>query len=364
MPSVQKRGSRWYAWIRTPGFRSGKKSFALHRSVTTRKAAERIAAELQDDWDAKNGARPGSPHPSETGWIDLATRVLVEKHQAASEASRRDWIPNLRVFVEDFTDHVGDVPIASITPGICRQFQHEKIRSGANPSTLRKKESFISSIFERAVQDAIIPTNPWARVKRTPEPSSKRQPLTADEFEHLIATAPADRAFRYLFLAFTGCRPGEAYRATWADVDFRAARIRLPNSMKGRTSGKAQFRHVDLLERLLLVMQARRGAPGEAIFPSRHNWLREFKADCRDAGIAPHVVYDLRHSFGTWCAYLDLSSYRIQRMMDHSSERTSARYLHLADGTGTVPRGFMEFVSKMSARAVEWSPEIERDEAV
>lgn len=358
MASIEKRGSRWSVWIRTPGIGSGKRRITLHPSIRTRAAAEAIARELQNEWDATIGQQPGSPAASAIGWIDFASRDLAERISRATPSSKRNWIPNLRIFIERFTDFVGDVALESIEPRTCRAYQSRRIADGAGASTLRKEVSHLSSIFNRALQDGLIARNPWALIRKPPEPSSRSRPFTADEAERLFAAAPAERSFRYLFLAFTGCRPNEAQRLRWRDVDFQSGKLRLPNSEKGRTARKERYREVFLATRLFREMARRRGQPGELIFPARNNWLRNLRLDCARAGIEPHTIVEFRHAFGTWCAYLEISSHRLRLLMDHApGGKTTDRYLHVANGAGTVPQGFPEIVTKSSPKAVEWSPE-------
>lgn len=357
MASIEKRGSRWSVWIRTPGMKSGKRRIALPPSIKSKTAAQAEAKRLQKQYDDATGPHAASRTPSDVAWVDFAGEFIARKHAAAPRGSRRNWIPNLTAFAARFTEFIGDVPIRSITEHHCRAYQASRLADGANASTLRKEVSFLAAVMAAAHKERILPANPWADIRRPAEPPSRLHFVTADEFERLVRVAPPARRLRYTVLALTGCRQNEALRLRWQDVDFAAGTLRCPNSEKGQASSREAWRIVPLVARATVELRAHRGPGPDLIFPHHRNWVRELEKDCARAGARRHVINEFRHAFGTWCAFLNISAFYLKRWMGHASEKSTNRYINIAGGSpGTVPQGFPEIVTKLSPPAIEWQP--------
>lgn len=342
MASVAKKGQRLYA-ILYPG--NGRQKWVpLPVSVTSKKSAQRIANELQDEIDrTRLGLAPLSGSKSTGTFKDFAAAVIAEEYEQASEKRRLGWIPNLTIYASRFAEFAKDAALSSITIEDCRRYQAARISSKTSASTVKKEIIFIARVFRRALDHGAIVRNPWDSLKRPTERHSQENPPTPAEFTALLAASDGDHAFRYLFLAMTGARRSEARRVTWADVDFDGATCRIENASKGPGSRLPRFRYVPIYAPLLKAMKASRGAPGDPIFPVRHGWLRALAADCKAAGIRRLTLKDMRHAFGTWSAFIEVSPYELMAQMGHADLKTTMRYIHLAAGLrGGVPKGFGE----------------------
>lgn len=213
----------------------------------------------------------------------------------------------------------------------CREYVYKRKENSANDSTLRKEMSFLSRVFARAVEDGQIEKNPWASVKKPSEPKGRPHFLSVGDAGKLLAAAPPDRRFRYLFLIYTGVRKGEALAVTWKDVDLSAWLIRITNSKKGGGQ-KSFYRVLPVAETLRGDLQARRGSDSERVFPLEHNWTRDLKIDLKAAGLGHCRIHDLRHTYGSWLAQGGVSLHKIRDLMGHASVTTTERYAYLLPG--------------------------------
>src|SRR5258706_7813884 len=99
------------------------------------------------------------------------------------------------------------------------------------------------SIFEIAIEEGYLKSNPAKAVSRVPVPSKQLHFPTQEQFHEManhIATSgaaqAADCANLFRFLAFSGVRINEAKNVTWADVHFekRLLQVRVTKNGKPR----------------------------------------------------------------------------------------------------------------------------------
>lgn len=89
--------------------------------------------------------------------------------------------------------------------------------------SIRHYLSFLSAVMSYAVELGLIPTNPCREIRVTGAPKSERKCYSLAEVQHLLCTleeAPPVRRLFVMFLAYTGCRKGEALGLEWQDIDF------------------------------------------------------------------------------------------------------------------------------------------------
>jgi integrase len=180
------------------------------------------------------------------------------------------------------------------------------------------RERFFSEGEIAAISDAL---NEYGAVKRNSPPHARSA----------IASA---NLIRWIML--TGCRPGEAMKAKWSEVDEQPGFWIKPSShTKQKKTHKLALSPpaIEFLDRL----RVDRGDGVEWIFPGqkpgRH--LMSY-SECWDfvrerAGVPADRAYDLRHSFASFGAAGGLSLEIIGRLLGHTKASTTQRYAHLAD---------------------------------
>lgn len=94
--------------------------------------------------------------------------------------------------------------------------------------------SAIVTLFNHAIDDDDLPIarNPFRKLSHRSKGRADQAPPTVDEFDVLLASCSALKAYAPMmraltrFAAFTLMRPGELYELEWADIDFDKMRIR------------------------------------------------------------------------------------------------------------------------------------------
>jgi integrase len=229
---------------------------------------------------------------------------------------------------------LGRVRVRELHRGTIKAFLIEKRAGGLGKNSVRLIRAAFSAMLSSAVDDAIIAANPALRLGLKLRGQPDR--LTAVERQQTIRPmSDADRAafleavervtptYADLFhlLADTGARPGEAFALRLSDIDFDARRLQVERAWSaGRIeSTKTGLRRlVDLTDRLLRRLRRlqrerqaealRRGSAqvSEWVFctdagtPLDESRVRKaFAKALAAAGLPPHRVYDLRHTFAS-----------------------------------------------------------------
>jgi integrase len=329
---VQKRGSKWSAVLWD---RAAKKKVwqTLPASIRSKRDAEAAMRQMQDAIDRQAAGLPNAQR-SAPAWDLIAGEILGEIKIRNGKA----WHQPCKAFVGRFLSYTGICPAEGVTAQTCREYAMARQQDGANPYTLRKELSFLKRVFARAVDDGWIAENPWKGVTLPREPKEPPRFLSRDEADDLLAVAPPERRFRYLFLIATGARKSEALRVTWEDIDIDNATLRIRNAAKGG-GPRYPVRVVPLSGAILDALRVRQSAPKATVLEHPNNWPRDLAKDVKAANAAravkrlpeiEHVrIHDLRHTFGSWLAQAGISLHRIRDLMGHASVTTTEQYAHL-----------------------------------
>jgi len=128
------------------------------------------------------------------------------------------------------------------------------IKNGLKASSVYSVHAILYQLFENAVMDGIIRSNPTRNamkvVKRTNNADSdKRHALTVEEQERFVNYVYSTKRYRKLAPLFTvllgtGLRISEALGLTWKDCDFNQNLIRIDHSLlyKPNEDGKYEYR--------------------------------------------------------------------------------------------------------------------------
>lgn len=113
---------------------------------------------------------------------------------------------------------IGSRPIGQIKPVECQVILNAC--AGMSYSHVNKLRQELSFVFESAVDNQIIPTNPAKKLKMPTYNKGKRRSITDEERKHLYAVFERDPAFLlFILILKCGCRPEEAINLTGKDID-------------------------------------------------------------------------------------------------------------------------------------------------
>lgn len=170
--------------------------------------------------------------------------------------------------------------------------------------------------------------------RRKPE---KRLPVVLDgsEIKQLFAVTTNLKHRALLMTTYSaGLRVSETAHLKVCDVDSKRMQLRIAQG-KGKKDRYASLSPVTLN---LLRDYWRQYRPFSWLFPGRlpespistRSIQKVFKDAKRKAGIKkPATVHTLRHSFATHLLEAGTDIYRVQKLMGHTSPKTTAIYIHL-----------------------------------
>lgn len=167
-----------------------------------------------------------------------------------------------------------------------------------------ERETLIQ-IFDYALREGLILDNPVLVVPRRKQPKPQIIIPTKAQFRALLEKmraepCAAEAADLVEFLAYSGCRLGEATAMTWGEVNFELHNFTVTGGAAGTKNHEA--RTVPLfppLERLLSAMRdalPRPPQPTERIF-SIGSAKKAIATGCRKAGLLNFTHHSFRHFF-------------------------------------------------------------------
>jgi len=269
----------------------------------------------------------------------------------------------------------GDMPLDTITRDDIKTFAYrmleegrvkpKKLSDGKFDNTLSRSSiagmaRALSAIFNHAIEDGIITSNPAQRPSRYIRGGDRREAidiLTPEEGRHFLDAAKEKHARFYPLFAtalFTGMRQGELLALQWGDVDWTGKFIEVRRAnweghLSSPKSGKG--RRVDLSDSLAgILKEHRKKLTTEALKTGRElsNWVfpslegtmfdaanlrKTFSSSLKHVGIRQIRFHDLRHTFASWLIGAGESlAYVRDQLGHHSIQITVDTYGHLIPG--------------------------------
>jgi integrase len=279
--------------------------------------------------------------------LDLAERYKAEHLPRKSKQSQHDD----GVMVGHILRKLGaDRRVADVHHGDIVAL-HRAITDSGHPVLANRTVSCASRMFSLALKPMAGEDRPWRDqaqgnpckgIERNQEQAKERF-LSPAEIAAVVGgldaygrTSAAD-CIRLILL--TGCRPGEAMFATWAQFDAQPGFwIKPAATTKQRKEHRLPLSAPAL--QLIADLRARHRSelePGDYVFPGQRagqplQQLRTcWDAVCKRAGLRDARIYDLRHTFAALGAGGGLGLPIIGRLLGHTQSRTTQRYAHLAD---------------------------------
>jgi integrase len=140
-------------------------------------------------------------------------------------------------FLEFLPERRRVASVASISPGEIQRFHDGEFRDGKSGKYVETELVIISSLFNTALNQAIISANPVKAVKRIQSFSEERVPFSGDQIRDLLAVADDQWRGAILISAHHGLRLGDCTSLTWANVDLQNKTLTFEDQ---KTSAKKQ----------------------------------------------------------------------------------------------------------------------------
>ena len=199
----------------------------------------------------------------------------------------------------------------------------------------------LRSVFEDALNDDLIPFDPFERIalskllKQTATPSEyKVDPFNAAERAKLIQFARPDERPMVTFWLETGLRPGELQALRWSRVDLAARKMRINENQVERTvkapKTDAGTRTMDLSPAAVAALELQHQITGDA---GEHVWLNprkgvawETDAQIRKtlwlpllarSGVTYRNPYQCRHTYASALLTAGANPYYVASQLGH-----------------------------------------------
>lgn len=189
-----------------------------------------------------------------------------------------------------------------------------------------------------AVEWEFLDKNPADKIPLFKEDNKRERYLTEEEQERLLASIRVEKnrtiALMVLFLLSTGARRGEAFTATWDNID-------IPNKVwriSANNSKSKKVRAVPLNETAIQVLETVPRVEGSPyVFTSarsksgQFNDIKKSWTRIRErAGLPDLRLHDLRHQYASLLVNGGRSLYEVQAILGHSDPTITMRYAHLS----------------------------------
>lgn len=263
-------------------------------------------------------------------------------------------------YERNIKEHIGKMLLSKVKPIHCQHVLN-CMRTTYRESTIYQARITLFNMFQKAVDNDILLTNPVKRIEMPRAKASKPiRVLTISEQRAFLDVAYGTSNYnQFAFLLQTGLRTGEMVALKWSDIDFDKNSISITKSMEYRHStgewrvgppkSKSGYREIPMTaecRRILLnqkmklkelktinlqfadmVFLCRKGEPTKN---SAYDTTLFKLAD--KAGIERFSMHTLRHTYATRCIEGGMKPKTLQTLLGHSNiSITMNLYVHITD---------------------------------
>jgi len=246
---------------------------------------------------------------------------------------------------------IGKMHIADVRTSHAREYVLSFFDDGFSASTARLNKAVLCNAFQRAVEDDVIPKNPFLfRVVDISDGAKKREALTSEEQEAFLSAVTDEKWLDLaVVLLHTGVRIGEALAIREDDIDFKRRILRIEHQVMHRNGevllappkSKSGERDIPIDDAVILALKralkrvsesntnrfvfvTANGKPPQAsrvnvvfnTYVRRYNDAHKKKLP----HITPHV---LRHTFCTNMSAAGMNIKILQYVMGHADSSTT-----------------------------------------
>ncbi|MGB7748747.1 MAG: site-specific integrase [Verrucomicrobiia bacterium] len=227
----------------------------------------------------------------------------------------------------------------------------------ASPSAFNNTVGTFRAVLDIAVEAGARYDNPAIHIKRKKIRQKQLQLPSQKQFVELITTIRkgdggwAERCADLVeFLAYSGCRKGEAARVNGRDCDFEKGEVTVLGDPATGTKNWG-IRRVPMIPDMRRLLERLKKERGEVQFLSNpimlvHECQGAIDTACKKLGIARFTHHDLRHLFATRCIESGVDIPTVSRWLGHKDGGALAMkvYGHLRDSHSTAMAQKVRFI--------------------
>lgn len=274
---------------------------------------------------------------SQENFVKYFQALIKSRHKNNSESIKINW----ERAVDFLISYEGvEIPFSKIDIKFCEAFKTFLLSAprGGNKSGFLSQNSASTyfSVFKAALKQAFIDgyftTDIAGKIKSIPSEESRREYLTIDELNTLVATPCENDVLKRaaLFSALTGLRHSDIQKLKWNEINMDNGQPRI-NFTQKKTKG---VEYMPISQQALEICGEAK-SPNDLVFENLTNpaWInRPLKTWVAKAGIQKNITFHcFRHTFAT----LQLSSgtdiYTVSKMLGHTNVKTTQVYAKVID---------------------------------
>lgn len=274
---------------------------------------------------------------SQENFIKYFEALIKKRHKNSSTSIIINWERSIE-FLKNFAGE--PIEFSQINLKFCEDFKSFLLtaqRGGNKEGMLSQNTaSTYFSVFKAALKQAFIDgyftTDISAKIKSIPAQETRREYLTIDELNTLVATPCENDVLKRaaLFSALTGLRHSDIQKLKWNEINMDNGQPRI-NFTQKKTKG---VEYMPISQQALEICGEPK-SPNDFVFENLTNpaWInRPLKTWVAKAGINKNITFHcFRHTFAT----LQLSSgtdiYTVSKMLGHTNVKTTQVYAKVID---------------------------------
>lgn len=244
--------------------------------------------------------------------------------ESFAKSSKKSWktdefrLRKLKMFF-------GQDDLREITPLAIERFRSSRLSEGNTKSTVNRYLALLKKMFNLAIGEGYLDTNPACNVKMYSERDSiKERVLTAEEEAKLLDSCTVNLRPIVITALNSGMRRGEILGLQWKNGDLLKRIITVEKTKSGKT------RLIPINDLLMeVLMKLRKERTGELVFPFPFRSVRTwFENACKKAGITEVTFHTLRHNFASLLISRGCDIITLQQLLGHHSVTVTQRYAH------------------------------------
>lgn len=321
-PWSGKKGTYWYLDYSVDGRRVRK------RVGRNKRMAELALADVQ----VKLERRELGFQAKDKNRDDFIREYLQYAKSNKAEKSHERDVQTLK----HFTRLIQSDRLAALTAPHLEAYKARRQKEGAKASTINRELNTIKAMLNKAVAWGYLAKNPAQTVKKLKEHKRQVRYLSPQEARLLIETAKPRLKSIIVTMLYTGLRRDELIHLTWDDVNFDRKLLSIQAKDDWHPKDY-EVRHIPLNEKLIQLLARFKGGGKNHVFTNGEGGIlngnvlsRDFRRLARACGIEGVSIHTLRHTFASYLAMKGVDLYTIQKLLGHSSIKTTEIYAHLA----------------------------------
>lgn len=233
----------------------------------------------------------------------------------------------------------GSSRLSAITDEMVSEYQKSRLDAGRTPETVNSDLRVLAKVLRWCVKHRWLDQLP--DLEKVPVEPREQEIPTPEEVVRIIEALPPRLRPLVQFMAETGCRSGEAFNLTWADIDELKGIVEFKPKDGWMPKTHQSCRRFYIGSQLLETLRGLQKV-GPYVFPGRFpdkpidNIRKAFAIAVHRAGITRNghpmriTPHTLRKAYATWLADRNVPQHILQANLGHAagSTVTNQFYVH------------------------------------